>query len=318
MNMASVSRLVRFGRRFAFAPTLVGIVIVLAGVAAGSDKDEPLHVAVSVPPQAYIVEQVGGPYVDIQVLVGPGQSPATYEPTPRQMIELQQADIFFSIGVPFEAGLLHKIQQLHSHLSLVDMRSDLEGNALASSEIAPGNTETHDHHDMDPHVWMDPMNVIRMAQTVARRLSRLRPELGARFESNLQTLSDSLDSLDVRIRRRLADLPTRRFYVFHPAFGYFARAYGLTQVAVEVAGKEPGPAQLAEFIEQAKRDSISVIVVQPQFAYRPAETLASAVGARVLTLDPLARDYAVNLEEIAEKLAAALGGKSRSQVDGKK
>jgi len=283
--------------------------LIIAGVSTGSLRAvdvEPIKVVVSIQPQAYFVERVGGGHVDVRVLVGPGQSHATYEPTPQQMVELQRADVYFSIGVPFEAGLLRKVQGLHDELPMVDMSSDIEGVVRETEPSEHDAGRAHDHRGMDPHLWMDPSKVKVMAQTASRHLSGLRPQLEPEFQTNLQGFLNDLDSLDARIRNRLSGVPEKTFYVFHPAYGHFASAYGLNQVAVEVEGKEPGPAQLVALIEQAKSDAVSVIIVQPQFAQKSAETIAAAIGAKVLMLDPLARDYLANMEHIAEALAAAL------------
>ncbi len=266
---------------------------------------EPIQVVVSVQPQAYFVERIGGEHVDVEVLVGPGRSPATYEPTPQQMVKLQQADLYFSIGVPFESGLLPKVRGIHSDLRLVDMRSGIDDSS-AVDQHEPHAGHGHDHGGVDPHVWLDPSKVKVMAQTVLQELSHLYPQHESWFQDNLQLFLNDLDSVDVRIRRRLSDVQGKTFFVFHPAYGHFARAYGLNQVAVEVDGKEPGPAQLADVIKQARRDKVGVIIVQPQFAQKSAKTIAAAIGGEVLSLDPLAHDYLTNLEEMAEKLARVL------------
>lgn len=291
---------------------LPALVISLPEVACSSDV-EPIRVVVSVQPQAYFVERVGGEYVDVEVLVGPGRSPATYEPTPQQMVRLQQADLYFSIGVPFESGLLPKVRGLHSDLRLVDMSSGIEDSSSVDQH-EPHAGHGHDHGGVDPHVWLDPAKVKVMAQTVLQELTHLYPQHESWFQDNLQSFLNDLDSVDVRIRRRLSDVQGKTFYVFHPAYGHFARAYGLNQVAVEVDGKEPGPAQLADVIKQARRDKVDVIIVQPQFAQKSAETIAAAVGGEVLALDPLAYDYLTNLEEMADKLARVLGGVSTEDL----
>ncbi len=300
-------------QRVCFAAITASLILILPALvlrlpeAAYSAEVEPIRVVVSVQPQAYFVERVGGEYVDVEVLVGPGRSPATYEPTPQQMVRLQQADLYFSIGVPFESGLLPKVHGLHSDLRLVNMRSGIEDSSPVDQH-EPHAGHGHDHGSDDPHVWLDPAKVKMMAQTVLQELSHLHPQHESWFQDNLQLFLNDLDSVDVRIRRRLSDVQGKTFYVFHPAYGHFAQAYGLNQVAVEVDGKEPGPTQLADVIKHARRDNVGVIIVQPQFAQKSAETIAAAIGGEVLSLDPLAYDYLTNLEEMADKLARVLGG----------
>jgi zinc transport system substrate-binding protein len=264
----------------------------------GVDKEEvKLSLFVSILPQAYFVERVGGSHVEVEVLVGPGQSPATFELTPQQMAKLTQADAYFRIGLPFEKRLVGKIQAALSGLRVVDTRQGIQ---LRTME--------HEHHNdgSDPHIWLDPMLVKVQAATVCEELCRLDPVNATVYKQNLKAFKADLDEVDARLTQALEPLRGRKFYVFHPSYGYFGDAYGLTQVAVEVEGKEPGARRLAALIDQAKEDSVKVIFVQPQFSAGSAEAVAQAIGGVVVPIDPLARDYLKNLEDIAEKIVRGL------------
>jgi len=264
----------------------------------GVDKEEVrLSLFVSILPQAYFVERVGGSHIEVEVLVGPGQSPATFELTPQQMTKLTQADAYFRIGLPFEKQLVGKIRAALSDLRVVDTRRGIK---LRTME--------HEHHNdgSDPHIWLDPKLVKVQAATVCEELCRLDPVNVEAYKKNLETFKADLDEVDARITRALEPLKGRKFYVFHPSYGYFGDAYGLTQVAVEVEGKEPSARQLATLIDQAKEDSVKVIFVQPQFSAKSAEAVAEAIGGVIVPIDPLARDYLRNLEDIAEKIARGL------------
>jgi zinc transport system substrate-binding protein len=98
----------------------------------------------------------------------------------------------------------------------------------------------------------------------------------------------------------------RRFYVFHPGWAYFARDYGLEQVAIEEEGKEPDPARLARLIERAKQDGVKVIFVQPQFSRRGAGLVADEIGARLVLLDSLVFDWLANMRSAAREIREAL------------
>jgi len=268
---------------------------VLSGpVSAGSGK---IKIFVSILPQAYFVERVGGAHVDVEVLVGPGKSPATYEPTPKQMAALGRALVYFSIGTPFEKGFLGKVAAIHKDLQIVDTR---QGVALRYFK------DTGDRQSPDPHIWLDPERVKIQAATICDALSRLAPQYAEAFDKNLKTFQADLDRIDEKISESLASLKGSRFYVFHPAFGYFGDAYGLTQVAVEIEGKSPSPKQLSKLIERAKRDGVRVVFVQPQYARRNAETIAKAIGGAVVPINPLPRDYLGSLEEMAAVFKRAL------------
>jgi zinc transport system substrate-binding protein len=280
----------------------------ICGPAWGQRSPETrIPVFVSILPQAYFVERVGGDLVDVEVLVGSGHSPATYEPTPRQMVRLSNARLFFTSGVPFEKHLISRIGVTVGNISVVDINgTPIELGGLGE----PAGDSSHDHGihghgDLDPHIWLDPNLVKLHAVSICGVLASADPEHSEFYEQNLMAFQADLDTLDRRISERLAPFRGRSFYVFHPAFGHFAKAYGLHQVAIEEDGKEPSARRLADLIDQADRDNVRVIIVQEQFSTSQAEAIAEAVGARIVKLDPLARDYLANMESIADALAGA-------------
>lgn len=249
-----------------------------------------LQVVVSILPQAWFVEQIGGDLVDVAVLVGPGHSPATFEPTPKQLAHLQGADLFVSAGVPFESGLLPRIKSMR------------DGPHTCGTDPPAGDGHGH-HHDIDPHTWLDPTQALGMAEMITAELSALSPSAADQFSTRLEKLRQQMTDLDAEIRTILAPYPGREFFVFHPAFGHFASAYGLVQIAVEEHGHEPGPKQLAEVIEHAQDAGAVAIIVQPQFSQKAAGTVARAAGLEVVVLDPLSDKYDTNLKHIAATLA---------------
>ena len=124
-------------------------------------------------------------------------------------------------------------------------------------------------------------------------------------EKNFEAFVRDLQNLDSRIKKVLTPFKGQKFYVFHPSFGYFSDAYGLTQVAVESGGKHPGPKYLATIIKMAKQDRVNVIFVQPQFDKKSARTIANAIGGTVVLIDPLAKDYINNLDNMTKKIEQA-------------
>lgn len=279
-------------------------------------------VFVSILPQAYFVERIGGPHVDVGVLVGPGMSPHTYEPTPRQMAALGEANIFFRIGLPFEDRILEKIGGTMRDLRIVDTRLGVPLRYFEAPFHRDRETGDDDHRHgqsssgetADPHLWLDPKRVMIQARTICQALVELDPERENLYRANLVSFLEDLERIDRELTEILAPLKGKTFYAFHPAFGYFADSYGLHQESVEVSGKEPSPRQLASIIEKAKEEGVRVIFVQPQFSPRLAESVAREIGGAVVPLDPLARDYLLNLERIGEAISKALavgGGERR-------
>jgi len=276
----------------------VVVLIICAPLMAKTSAGE-ISVFVSILPQAYFVERIGGDYVDVSVLVGPGQSPATYEPTPKQMARLGRSQLYFRIGTPFERGFIDKISRTFSNLTIIDTR---KGVAIRYFKQSQGLEVP------DPHIWLDPKRVKIQAETIYEALKKTDPVHADEFEKNLKAFQTDIDRVDAKIAGILAPLKDGKLYVFHPAFGYFAESYGLTQVAVEIEGKEPSPKQLSELINRARRDKVKVIFVQPQYATKEARVVARAIGGAVVPINPLPRDYLKNLEDMANIIEKGLRG----------
>ena len=281
----------RLGLCISIAP-IAGVAVLLAVIfvclPARSCATEPLQVTVSILPQVWFVEQIGGDMVEVAVLVGPGHSPATYEPTPRQMAQLEQADFFLAAGVPFEKGLVPRVR------------------ALPHAPVIAGPEATgHDHHhDIDPHTWLDPQQAMALADTVGLTLQAMSPPEADAIAERCAALKAGLADLEEQVKLILAPYQGRTFIVFHPAFGHFATAFDLVQIAVEADGHEPGPRHLAEVIEMARASGARSVITQPQFSRKSVTTVADAIGAEVVVLDPLAADYPANLLDMARTLAA--------------
>ncbi len=267
-----------------------------SAAAAGQDAvhGRPIPVFVSIRPQAYFVKRIGGDHVRVEVLVRPGAGPATYAPTPKQMARLAEARVFFRIGVPFERTLVAKIRRTMPDLLIVDTSAGLR------QTLEKGKEEP------DPHTWMDPMLVKRQGRVIMQTLAKIDPGNRVEYEKNYTKFADDLDALDRRIRKELKKSVGKTIFVYHPAYGYFCRAYGLRQKAVEAGGRNPSSKQLARLIEEAKKEGVRVIFVQPQFSRKKARVIAEAIGGTVMVFDPLAYDYINNLDQVAKRLAQVL------------
>jgi zinc transport system substrate-binding protein len=264
-------------------------------------------VFVSVEPQRFFVERIGGPELQVEVLVGPGQSPATLDPSAKIIAKLSSADIYFRTGLPFEEVLLKRFNGGQMGLKVVDVREGME--LMPLKEHGHGGDTDHDtdhEGELDPHVWLSPRLAAQQARVIAAALAGADPEAAAQYRKNLELLLADLERVDGEIAQLLEPYRGREFLVFHPSFGYFARAYGLKQVAVQHEGKEPGARSMARIVERAKKAGVSAVVAQPQFADRAARAIADALGGQVLKADPLASDYLENLERVAATLMKAM------------
>ena len=306
--------------RTAAAAAAVLVALLLAAPARAA---APLTVFVGIAPQKYFVQRIGGQRVDVAVMVAPGASPATYEPKPRQMAALAEARVYFAIGVPFETAWLDKIAAANAGLQVVHTEAGIEKMPMtahhdekggspgtpSSGETVDGpgrNDHAHDPGVLDPHIWTSPPLVKIQAAHIRDALIGADPDGRKVYEAGFAAFGAEIDAIDAELRQVFKDHQGMRFMVFHPAWGYFARTYGLAQIPIEIEGKEPKPARLAGLIEAARATGIKVIFVQPQFSDTAAQTVARAISGRVVHADPLAEDWGANLRRQAARFREAL------------
>ncbi|MEN8662074.1 MAG: metal ABC transporter solute-binding protein, Zn/Mn family [Lentimonas sp.] len=259
---------------------------------------QAMDVWVSIAPQKYFVERVGGVDVSVQVLVKPGQNPELYSPSAAQLAKLASADAYIGMGLPVEHQVLPRISASMPHVRV-----------LQTGELA----EAHDHHhhegcvhgDDDSHVWMDPAAMVEFVQQVCELFTELKPEQGADFQANAARAISELKQLDAGLKVQLAPYAGRAFYINHPALGHFAERYELVQRSLEQAGAAPSARRVAELIKAARADRVGAVFTQPEFGRSSAAVLARALKVEVVELNPLAEDYFNNLQLIADRLAAS-------------
>lgn len=288
-------------------------ILLLVTLLFGSLLSAAQTVTVSILPQKYFVEQIAKDVLHVNVMVTPGSSPHTYEPKPSQMKQLSNSDAYFSIGDGFEKAWLPKFQSTNPKMMMVDTIKGIEKIAMAEhhhddEEKSDSKKEAHHDHDdhdheageLDPHVWLDPILVKTQAKNIYEALVSLYPEHRNEFTRNYDAFIASLDALDATLKSTLSEVKNRKFIVFHPSFGYFAKRYNLEQIAIEVHGKEPKASELAHLIEEAKEENVKVVFVAPQFSQKSAQTIAKQIKGKTLTIDPLSDKWSENLLSIAK------------------
>jgi len=245
------------------------------------------------------------------VMVLPGSSPATYEPKPKQMVRLTESKIYFAIGVFFEDVWLKKFAKANPEMKIIATQNGIEKIPM-ERHLHYEKDRNHDKAEAhagtkDPHIWLSPPLVMLQARNIFEALMRVDPPNRKIYESNYKSFITELVDLDLKISDLFADTGQgTRFMVYHPAWGYFAKAYALIQIPVEMEGKNPTPKAFQQLIPNAKKDGIKVVFVQPQFSTKSAETIAKAIGGRVVFADPLAFDWAKNLLHVAQQFKGAL------------
>lgn len=286
-------------------------VIFLLTIAPLPSYGNSLTIYVSIPPQQWLVEEIAGNLATSEILLGKGQDPHTYEPTPRQIAGLSKADLYFTIGMAFENHLSTKLAKSNSNLKIIDSSHNISRHS-SDDHAHARSSEEHalSHNDLDPHIWLSPINLITIARNMTESLAKLDSANRAVYEQNFNVLEQQLRELHHTIKTKLSPYKGAQFFVFHPAFGYFAEEYQLHQVPVEIEGKSPSPKQLFKIVSQARSQNIHVLFIQPQFDPNSAKVVARAIDGEVVVLDPLAENIIINIETMAEAIAESLTKKN--------
>lgn len=305
------------------------ICICLLALSVPAMAGEKLRVAVTIPPQAWLIDQIGSGLVETLTLVAPGADMHTFEPKPSQVIALAQADLYMTLDLEFEKAWLPRLTSANPSMRIVAMNAGVEKIALASAHVdaatatdgrshghyddqeklkAEARQWTHRHGTLDPHIWTEPANMLIMAKNTFEALQRADTANAKTYVENYFKVKKIIENLE----RELVGMfsakygANRTFMVFHPSWGYFARAYALTQVPIEVGGSEPSPREMVEIIAEAKENNIKVIFVQPSISTKAAKIVGAEIGASVTIADPLAYDWADNLRSVAQAMKSAL------------
>lgn len=257
----------------------------------GRADTDRIGVVASVPPLAWFAEAVGGPLVELTVLVPPGASPAMYEPTHRQLRRLGDASVWVTVGhprFPFDAAWRNRLTARRPGLSVVP-----------AGEGCSRRTD-------DPHLWTSPACARKMVRRVADALTAARPAA----EDSIRARRDRALAVVEAVHRDLSEMlgahRGRAFLVFHPALGYLARDYGLEQMAIQRGATEPNPAELDRIVRRARERGIRHVFVQPQFSREAAGLVADALpGGEVVPVDPLAPDWPASMRSVGRALAEA-------------
>jgi zinc transport system substrate-binding protein len=276
---------------FVLAVLMISFVLTLScGRKSKVDQEGRMAVVVTIPPLADFVENVGKDRVEVSVMVPPGVSPHTYEPTPSQLKKVSQAKIYVKVGsgVEFELTWMDKLVGINKDMAVINGSQGIE------------------MIEKDPHVWLSPLNAKTMVENICNGLIKIDPENGEFFVQNKNQYLQELDELDRYIREKLEGIENKRFLVYHPSWGYFAKEYGLKQIPIEHAGKEPTAKEIKDVVEKAKRYNIKVVFVSPQLSTKSAEVIAKEIGGQTKLIDPLAQSYIPNMRIVIEKLTQAM------------
>ncbi|MBC5642201.1 zinc ABC transporter substrate-binding protein [Parabacteroides sp. BX2] len=274
-------------------------------------------VTVTIEPQRYFAEKIAGDKFKINCVVPAGQSPETYDPTPQQMIQIGRSIAYLRIGpIGFEQAWMDKIRENNPKLQVFDTSEGM--NLLTDTEDddhahehgthdhdAHAGEEAHHHHHggVDPHIWSSIAGVKAVAWNTLNAFIALDPDNTEYFWQNYNKLVDEIDKTNTEIKQLLDPLTDRTFIIYHPALTYFANEFNLTQLCIEMDGKEPSPAQLKRLVETARANNARVVFIQQEFDQKNAELIAKETGCKLTVINPLAYDWTKEMIHIAKALA---------------
>ena len=263
-----------------------------------------INAIVSILPEQTFVKAIGGDKVNVSLMVLPGNSPHTYEPKPSQMIDIAKADLYFAIDVEFEHVWLPKFKNLNEKMQVVDVADGITKMHMAKAHGGHHDGHNHAEESLDPHIWTAPSNVKIIVQNIYKALAKQDPSNESYYKSNLNVFLSEIEKTDTQIKEILSTLKeNRNFMVFHPSWGYFAKAYNLEQIAVEVEGKSPKPRELVNLIKEAKEEKVKAIFTQPEFSDSTAKIIAKELNIPVVKVSPLSKEWSQNLLKIAKHIA---------------
>ena len=289
-----------------FSPfSLLAAFISLLSFQTLADQTDPMQVTVSIAPQKYFVQAIGGKYVKVNVMVPPGAEPDDYEPTPRQATELSHSKVYFAIGVPFETTWLNRFQGSNPNLTILKTQQGIEKMPMAYDD--DGHRLPASSGIKDPHIWLSPALVRIQAMNIRDGLIKADPDHQQYYRQSYMAFAKKINTIDQEVIDITAKIPAKdnQFMTFHPAWGYFSTDYGLRQFPIQNEGKQASAKRLKQLIDLAKAQHIKVIFIEPQFSKEQAGVIAKAIGGKVVAINPLAEDWGKNLITIAKAFKAA-------------
>lgn len=277
-----------------------------------SDKDT---LVVSIAPQRYFVKALVQNEFEILTMVGPGENPETYDPSPTQIFELAQAKAYLRIGyIPFESTWMGRIKQNAPSLKIFNTGEDVVALENEHHDYDHDH-DHHSHHSIDPHIWLSCDNAQKIAKNTVDALCEINPDYKNIYLQRYDSLTKVIQQTDSIIRAQIAALPTayKQFLIYHPALSYYAKEYGLHQIEIAHLGKTPTPSQLQEIVDKGKAHDIRLILIQEEFDQRQAESVAQMLGASVSTIYPLSENWHTSMLQVAETLYQASKANNKAE-----
>ncbi len=292
----------RFGRVLAGVLTLAmlpGMMGILSGCKKrgfGKDTEGKVKVVASIYPVYDFARKIGGDQVAVKMLVPAGTEPHSWEPSTRDMLDLEEADLFIYNGAGIDAwaeDVMDTVQ--NKNLTVLEASKDVTllkaGEDHHDEDEHEDGHDDHDHHhgEYDPHVWLSPKNAEKELATIAEALIEKDPDHADVYRANLEKAKKECEELDSAFRERLSAYSGRYIVVAHEAYGYLCEDYGLKQIGIEgvSADQEPDAARMREIIDMVKEYGIRCIFFEELVDPKVAKSIAEETGCETRALSPL-------------------------------
>lgn len=301
-------------------------------------KAEGLNVVTTTYILRDLTEEIAGDKATVTCLIPKGQGVHGFEPSPKDMNQVNEADLFIYNGAGLESFTdrlketaegdatfveasegIELLKGGHHHHHDEDADHDHDHDAADHDHDAADHDHDHDaaehdheHEGMDPHVWMAPENAEEMAENISEALSAKDPDNAAYYKANYEKLSEKFDALDDSFENVLAKAKHKDIVVSHEAYGYLAKEYGLNQIPIEGINSEsePDPKAMKAIVDEMKAKGIKTVFTEPNEDDKIAQTVASEAGAEVKELDPMEyesdKNYFERMESNLKILESAL------------
>ena len=274
---------------------IIELFAIIAFISCGSREIAVENRAVvSIAPLKPLVEAILGDDFEVVVLVPQGASPETFEPTPKQLREVESARFVFGTGLlEFEQELFHRVAR---NEQIINLSQGIDVIAGTCSHAHHGHACGHTH-GVDPHVWCSPRALATMATNAYTAIIGEMPD-SMKYKMAYNELFIEISNLNKEVADMCQKSLHKSFIIYHPALTYLARDYGLTQVAVEKDGKEPSAKHLAQIINQARAEGVKHIFYQSEFPASSVAIICKDTGATAVEINPLSEDIFANIRHI--------------------
>ncbi len=301
--------------------------------------DEELKIFTTVYPLQFFAEQIAGDQASVKSILPPGSDTHTYEPTTKEMVEIAESDAFIYNGAGLETYANQisesiqsddvKILEASKGINLDEHVHNHQGEEGSHEDEHAG----HNHGDQDPHVWLDSIRSIQLAEHIKDLLVELKPEQKEVFNQNFEELKGKLENLDQEFHAQLESLPENKIIVSHAAYGYWEKTYGIEQIAVSGLSptNEPSQKEVQTIIETAEKHGLNHVFFEQNVTPKVADLVRKKIDAEALRIHNLSvlteediknnEDYFTLMQHNLEELTKALsepssGGSSETKEQG--